>query len=58
MIDAVAVADQRVRDAAEIEQAVPVGIIARQTGDLKAKHNPYVSQSYFRCHASKPGTLG
>jgi hypothetical protein len=34
MIDAVAIADQRVGHAAKIEQAIPVGNIAGQAGDF------------------------
>ena len=37
MIDAVAIADQRVGDAAQIEQAIPIGVVARQTERLPVR---------------------
>ena len=39
VIDAVGVGDQGVGDAAQIEQAIPVGVVARQARDLEAEHD-------------------
>src|SRR6266436_9625890 len=39
MIEAVSIADERVGEAAEIEQAIPVGVIAGEAGDLKTEHD-------------------
>ncbi len=58
MIEAVAVSDQSVGDAAEIEQAVPVGIVARHAGDFEAEHDADVAEGYFRGQAGEPGALG
>src|ERR1700757_4098644 len=57
MVDAVAVSDQSVGHAAEIEQTIPVGIIASQTGDFEAEHDSHVTQSNLCSHAREPGTL-
>jgi len=58
MIDAVAIPDQRVGDAAEIKQAIPVSIVARHTGDFEAEHDAGVAEGHFRGHACEPRTLG
>ena len=58
MIDAVAISDQRVGDAAEIKQAIPVGIVARYTGDFQAEHDAGVAERDLRGHACEAGTVG
>jgi hypothetical protein len=58
MIDAVAIADQRVSHATKIEQAIPVGIIAGQAGDFQAEHDAYAAESDFRREACEPGAFG
>ncbi len=58
MVNTVAIADQSVSDAAEIEQAIPVGIVTRHAGDFQAEHDADVAERHFRGHASEPGTLG
>src|SRR5439155_12250732 len=58
MVKAVAVSDQSVSDAAEIEQAIPVGIIAGHPGDFEAEHDANVAERHFRGHAGEPGALG
>ena len=57
MIDAVAIADQRVGHAAEIEQAIPVGIIARQAGDFQSEHDAHAAESDIGGEACEPGAL-
>ena len=44
MIDTIGIADERVGEAAEIKQAIPVGIIASETGDFEAEHDADVSE--------------
>jgi hypothetical protein len=39
MIDAIVVANQSIGDAAQLEQAIPVGIVARQPGDFETEHD-------------------
>ena len=57
MIDPVAVADQRIGNAAQIEQAIPVGIVARQARDFQSQHDADVAESHFRGHAGESGAL-
>ena len=56
-IDAVVVANQRVGDAAELQQPMPVGIVPRQAGDLQAEDDAHVSQRDFAGEASEAGAL-
>src|SRR5689334_8410989 len=44
MIDAVSVANERVSEAAEIEQTVPIGVVAREAGHLETEHDTNVSE--------------
>ena len=39
MIDTVAIADEGIGETAKIEQTIPVGVVAGETGDLKAEHD-------------------
>ena len=48
MIDAVGIADEGVSEAAEIEQAIPVGIVAGEAGDLETEHDPDMSKRDVR----------
>src|SRR6516164_3949952 len=57
MIDAVAISDQSVGHAAEIEQAIPVGMVARQAGDFQAEHDSRTAQSDFRGEVREAGAL-
>ena len=40
VIEPVLVADQRARHGADLQQPVPVGVVAGQPGDLQAQHDP------------------
>ena len=40
VIKPVLVADQRARHGADLQQPVPVGVVAGQPGDLQAEHDP------------------
>jgi hypothetical protein len=57
MIDTVVVADERVGDAAEFQQTIPVGIVPRQTGDLQAEDDAHVSQCDFASEAGEARAL-
>src|ERR1700716_3216122 len=47
MIDAVSIANKRVGEAAEIEQAVPIGIVASEAGHFETEHDADVSERNF-----------
>src|SRR5690242_15933765 len=49
----IGVADQSVGQAAEIEQAVPIGVIAGQTRDLQAEHDTDMPQRDLRGEPGK-----
>jgi hypothetical protein len=57
MIDAVSIADQSIGGAAEIEQPIPVGVIARQPRDFQSEHDANVPERDFGGHLSEAGTL-
>lgn len=40
IVDTVLVEDQGIGKGADLQQPLPVGIVARQTGDLEAHHDP------------------
>src|SRR5271169_1100143 len=52
MIDSVGIADESVGEAAEIEQAIPVGVVAGEAGDFEAEHNADAAESDF---SGEPG---
>src|SRR4249919_1987906 len=52
MIDAVGIADEGVGEAAEIEQAIPVGVVAGEAGNFEAEHDPDMAEGDF---GSEPG---
>jgi hypothetical protein len=47
VIDAVGIADERVGETAEIEQAIPVGVVAGEAGDLETEHDADMSKRNF-----------
>ena len=49
------VADECVGKSEEIDQAVPIGVVARQSRDLQPEHETNVSKSYFGGQSCKPG---
>ena len=53
VVDPIGVADQSVGQAAEIEQAVPIGVIAGQTRDLQAEHDTDMPQRDLRGEPGK-----
>jgi hypothetical protein len=48
MVDAVGVADEGVGEAAKIEEPIPIGIVASQTGDFESEHDADVPEADFR----------
>ncbi len=54
MIDAVGIADQCVGETAQIDEAVPVGVVARQTRDLKPEHEADVTERNLGGQAREP----
>src|SRR6516164_1436341 len=58
MIDAVGIADEGMGDAAQIEQTVPVGVVAGQARDLQSQHDSDLTEGHFSDHAGKTSTLG
>ena len=48
MIHTVGIGDERVGEPAEIEQAIPVGVVAREARDFKAEHDPDMSKCNLR----------
>src|SRR6266478_1182892 len=57
VIDTIIVSDESVGDATQLQQAIPVGIVAYQTRDFQTEDDAHVSQGHFTGHASKPGTF-
>src|SRR5947207_14290035 len=47
MIDAVGIANERVGETAEIEQAIPIGVVASKAGHFETEHDADVSECYF-----------
>ena len=54
MIDAVGIADQGVGEAAEIEQAIPIGVVAREARDFEAEHDADVASATSAVRRAKP----
>lgn len=58
MINPIRVADERVGDAAKIEESIPVGIVARQARDFEAKHEADVTERDLGRHPGKTRAFG
>ncbi len=58
VIEPIAIADQSVGDAAEIEQAIPIGIIAREARNFETKDDADSAESNFGGQACEAGALG
>ena len=58
MIETVAVPDQSVRHAAEVQQPIPVCIVARQARDFQSEHNAHSAQGDFADHPCEAGAVG
>jgi hypothetical protein len=53
MIHTIAVSDQSVGYAAQIEQAIPVGIVACQAGDFEVEHDAHLTESNLCSHIAQ-----
>src|SRR5215475_7869705 len=53
MIDAIGIADEGVGDSAEIQKAIPVGIVAREPRDFEAEYNADMAESDFGSKSGK-----
>lgn len=58
MINPVGIADEGVGCAAQIEQAIPVGVVARQARDFQSQHDADLTERHFSGHAREARTLG
>src|SRR4029077_15674192 len=52
MIDAVGIADEGVGEAAQIEQAIPIGVVPGEAGDFEAEHDADMAEGDF---SGEPG---
>jgi hypothetical protein len=57
IIDVIAIADERIGETAEIEQAVPIGIVAREAGHFEAEHDADMSEHDFCGEMSEAAAL-
>src|SRR5215469_619262 len=58
MIDTISITDKGIGGAAEVEQPIPVGVIARQARDFQSQDNAHAPERDFSGHVSKAGALG
>ena len=58
MIEAVRITDQGVSDTAEVEQAVPVRVVAGEPRDLEPEHDADAPDGDLADHASEAAPLG
>jgi hypothetical protein len=58
VIEAVLVADQRARQRAQLEQPVPIGVVARQPRALEAEHDPRLLQRHVSDEPLEPLAIG
>ena len=58
MIDAVGVGDQGVGHPGQVEQPVPVGVVAGQPGALQAQHDPDLAHADLGGQLREPGPAG
>ena len=54
MIDAVGVPDQRIGEAAQLDEAMPIGVVARQARDLEPEHEADVGERDFGGQPGEP----
>ena len=57
MIDTIVVANESVGEAAEFEQAIPVGVVPRQARDFETKDDSHMAQCNFAGHASESRSI-
>src|SRR5258706_16384439 len=57
MVYPVGIADERVRQSAQIQQAVPISIVARQPGDFQTQHDTDLPEGHLGGHFGETGPL-
>ena len=57
MIDAIGVADQGIGHAAEVEQAIPVAVVAGEARDFEPKHDPDMTEGDLGGQARKAAAV-
>ena len=57
MVDAVAVANESIGDAAQLQQAIPVGVVPRQARNFQSEDDAHPCQRHFAGEASEAGAL-
>jgi hypothetical protein len=57
MIDTVVVADERVGDAAKLQQPIPVSVVPGEARDFQSENDPHMGQGNFTGQARKPGSF-
>jgi hypothetical protein len=55
MIETIGIADQRVSETGEIDEAIPFGIVACQTRDFEAEHKAHPRQCHFGDQSGEAG---
>jgi hypothetical protein len=55
VIEAIGIADQRVGEPGKVDQAIPFGIVARQTRDFETKHEADMGERHL---GGEPGESG
>ena len=58
MVDAVGVGDQRVGHPGQIQQPVPVGVVAGQPGHLQRQHDSHLAEPDLGGQLGEPGPAG
>src|SRR5215469_16269041 len=53
MIDAIGIANERVGQASEVDETVPIGVIAGEPRDLETEHKTHPCECYFGGEVSK-----
>lgn len=57
MIDAVAVADERVGDTTKFQQPIPVRVVPGEARDFQSENDAHMGQGDFASQARKPGSF-
>ena len=57
MIDAVAVADERIGDAAKFQQPIPISVVPGEARDFQSENDPHMGQGNFTGQAREPGSF-
>ena len=54
VVEAVGIADQRIRGPAQIQQPVPIGIVAGESRHLQGEHDPHLAPRDLRGQFGEP----